>query len=79
MVSERPLTFEEWPVSRVFRGERFQDQVLRVVRVETGQEFFGSYNGSPIWGVRPDLRLVTLSPCLNQRQLDAKACAFAWF
>ncbi len=44
----RQIVFEEWPVSRVFRGERFQGQVLRVVRVETGQEFFGSYNGSPI-------------------------------
>jgi PAS domain S-box-containing protein len=47
-VQERPIGFEEWPVSRVFRGERFQDQVLHVRRVETGQEFYGSYNGSPI-------------------------------
>ncbi len=45
----RPITFAEWPVSRVFRHERFQDQVLRVIRVETGQEFYGSYNGSPIY------------------------------
>lgn len=45
----RPITFDEWPVSRVFRHERFQDQVLRVVRPETGYEFFGSYNGSPIY------------------------------
>ena len=44
----RSITFEEWPVSRVFRGERFQDQVLRVVRRETGFQFYGSYNGSPI-------------------------------
>ncbi len=44
----RPITFEEWPVSRVFRKERFQDQVLHVERVETGHTFDGSYNGSPI-------------------------------
>jgi PAS domain S-box-containing protein len=44
------ISFEQWPVSRVFRGERFQDQVLRVIRVETDQEFYGSYNGSPIFG-----------------------------
>jgi PAS domain S-box-containing protein len=45
----RPISFEEWPVSRVFRSERFQDQVLRVRRVDTGKEFHGSYNGSPLF------------------------------
>lgn len=53
----RAITFEEWPVSRVFRLERFQDQVLRVLRVETGHEFYGSYNGSPILGTDGKLQL----------------------
>jgi PAS domain S-box-containing protein len=44
----RHIKFEEWPVSRVFRGERFKDQILHVRRIETGQEFDASYNGSPI-------------------------------
>lgn len=44
----REITFDEWPVSRVFRDERFQDQVLHVRRVETGQAFYASYNGCPI-------------------------------
>lgn len=44
----RSIEFEEWPVSRVFRYEQFQNQVLRVIRVETGREFYGSYNGCPI-------------------------------
>jgi PAS domain S-box-containing protein len=44
----RLIAFEEWPVSRVFRNERFQGQVLHVRRVETGQEFYASYNGSPV-------------------------------
>ena len=35
----RPMSFEEWPLSRVLRGERFQNQILRATRVETGQEF----------------------------------------
>ncbi len=47
-LSGRPISFEEWPVSRVFRYERFQNQIIRVVRVETGREFYGSYNGCPI-------------------------------
>jgi PAS domain S-box-containing protein len=45
----RPITFEEWPVSRVFRHERFEGQVLHVRRVETGQEFNASYNGAPVY------------------------------
>ena len=44
----RPLNFDEWPVSRVIRGEHFQDQVLRARRDDTGHEFFASYNGCPI-------------------------------
>jgi PAS domain S-box-containing protein len=47
-LSGRTIGFEEWPVSRVFRYEQFQNQVLRVIRVETGREFHGSYNGCPI-------------------------------
>jgi PAS domain S-box-containing protein len=53
----RPIVFDEWPVSRVFRHERFQEQVLRVVRPETGYEFFGSYNGSPIYDSDGNLAL----------------------
>lgn len=44
----RPLNFDEWPVSRVIRGEHFQGQVLRARRDDTGHEFFASYNGCPV-------------------------------
>lgn len=47
--SGKKITFNEWPVSRVFRHEVFKDQVLHVKRLETGQEFHGSYNGSPVY------------------------------
>jgi len=52
----RPVSFDGWPVSRVFRGERFQDQIMRVVHAETNYEFYGSYNGSPIYA--PDGKIV---------------------
>ena len=55
--SGRKISFEEWPVSRVFRHERFQNQVLRVRRVETGVEFYGSYNGCPIYDAKGKLAL----------------------
>jgi PAS domain S-box-containing protein len=45
----RPLNVDEWPLSRVTRGERVQNQVLRARRCETKHEFFANYNGSPIY------------------------------
>ena len=64
----RPIAYGEWPVSRVFRGERFQDQVLRVVRIETGREFYASYNGCPIVddGGRIALGFITIRDITEQ-------------
>jgi PAS domain S-box-containing protein len=45
----RPLNVDEWPLFRVTRGERVQNQMLRARRCETNHEFFASYNGSPIY------------------------------
>ena len=44
----KPIGTHQWPVSRVFNGEIVQSQIMRVLRVETGEEFYGSYNGCPI-------------------------------
>ncbi len=44
-----PLDAEEWPISRVVRGERVHNQVLKVRQVKTGHEWIASYNGSPIY------------------------------
>jgi PAS domain S-box-containing protein len=43
-----PLHFDQWPISRVIRGEHVQDQVLRARRADTGHEFYASCNGSPV-------------------------------
>jgi PAS domain S-box-containing protein len=43
-----PLDFANWPISRVVQSERFQNQVVRAMNVESGKEWYGSYNGSPI-------------------------------
>ena len=45
----RPLPPEEWPMSRIFREGRIQNQVLHAQGVETGYEFDASYNGSPLY------------------------------
>jgi PAS domain S-box-containing protein len=45
----RQLDVGEWPLSRVTRGERVHNQVLRARRVGTSLEFFANYNGEPIY------------------------------
>ncbi|MDP9900744.1 PAS domain S-box protein [Variovorax ginsengisoli] len=43
------LEVGDWPATRVLRGELVQDQVLRALRRDTGQEFWASYNGSNLY------------------------------
>ncbi len=45
----RPLPFEQWPLSRILRGERFSDYEVLVHRKDTGLEFIGSYGGAPVF------------------------------
>jgi len=68
----RALSFEEWPISRVLRGERFQDQTLRATRLETGQEFYASYNGCPIVDANGRLAFgfITVREITGQRQAE---------
>ena len=68
----RPMSFEEWPISRVLRRERFQDQTLRAVRVETGQEFYASYNGCPIVDANGRLAFgfITIREITEQRKAE---------
>lgn len=42
------LTTDEWPASRVLRGESFADWELEVVVSTTGRRFIGSYSGAPV-------------------------------
>jgi PAS domain S-box-containing protein len=70
----RLLSFDEWPLSRVLRYESFQDQVLRAFDVETGREFWASYNGFPILGADGKLKLgfITIRDITeNKRAQDA--------
>jgi PAS domain S-box-containing protein len=68
----RPLDVDEWPLSRVTRGERVQNQVLRARRCETNHEFFASYNGSPIYDDNGKLALsfITIQDITERRQAE---------
>ena len=44
----RPLPVEEWPVSRVIRGESVVDRELKARRRDNGREWFFSFSGEPV-------------------------------
>ena len=44
----QPLPVEQWPVSRVLRGETLLEWELRGWRKDTGQEWFFSHSGAPV-------------------------------
>jgi PAS domain S-box-containing protein len=69
----RKIGFDEWPVSRVFRHERFKEQLLHVRNPETGQEFYGRYNGSPIYDEFGNLILgfITIRDITEQMRIKA--------
>jgi PAS domain S-box-containing protein len=68
----RPLGRDEWPLSRVTRGEHLQNQVLRVRRCETKHEFFASCSGSPIYDDdgKIALSLITIQDITERRQAE---------
>ena len=68
----RPLELSEWPLSRVNRGERVQNQVLRAQRCETNHEFYASYNGSPIYDDNGKIALsfITIQDITERRQAE---------
>jgi PAS domain-containing protein len=59
-------------VFRVFRGERFQNQVLHVLRPETGLEFDASDNGCSIYDAAGKLVLgfITIRDITEQRKAE---------
>ena len=68
----RPLHLDEWPLARVNRGERVQNQVLRALRGDTNHEFFASYNGSPIYDDNGKIALsfITIQDITERRQAE---------
>jgi PAS domain S-box-containing protein len=57
----RFLPLEEWPLSRVLRGERFVGYDVRVRRCDTGRSWIGSYGGTPVFDASGRLELAVLT------------------
>ncbi len=68
----RVLDPEAWPLSRVTRGERVQDQVLTAHRRENRHEFVANYNGSPIYDDNGAIALsfITIQDITERRQTE---------
>ena len=68
----RPLSFDQWPIFRAFRGECFQNQVLHARHPDTGLEFDASYNGCPIYDDAGKLKLafITIREITEQRKVE---------
>jgi PAS domain S-box-containing protein len=66
----RSVPVEEWPVSRVLRGETVVDWELRGRRRDTGREWFFSFSGGPVRDARgaQALALVITRDVTNQRR-----------
>jgi PAS domain S-box-containing protein len=56
----KPLPVEEWPVSRVLRGESVADWELRGRRRDTGREWVFSFSGEPVRDRRGELVLAVV-------------------
>ena len=55
------LPSEEWPLSRVLRGERFSSQEVQTHHQATGKAWIGSYGGSPIFDEAGEMSLAVLT------------------
>jgi PAS domain S-box-containing protein len=69
----RDLDFEQWPLSRVTRGERVHNQVLRARRSGTSIEFFANYNGQAIYDDHGKfvVSFITIHDITERKQAEA--------
>ena len=44
----RLIPYDDWPLSRILRGESVTDWQLRLLRKDTGREWFFCYSGEPV-------------------------------
>jgi PAS domain S-box-containing protein len=72
----RPLPVEEWPVSRVLRGDAVTDWELRGRRRDTGQAWVFSYSGEPVRDATGQQVLaVVVTRDITERERLARAAA----
>ena len=68
----RPVPFEQWPLSRALRGERFADWAARVRRKDTGKLWIISYSGTQVCNKSGDiiLSVVTVRDITERKRAE---------
>ncbi len=66
----RVLPFTEWPLGRAIRGETFSNYEVRILRLDTGKTWIGSYAGAPVRaaGGEIEMVIVTFRDVTDQKQ-----------
>ena len=69
----RLLPLEDWPISRVLRGERFSGFEVEVHRRDTGRRWIGSYGGTAVRSAEGQLQqaVITVRDVTDQRRAQA--------
>ncbi len=68
-----PLPFDQWPISRLLRGERLQEMDLRIRRVAGGWERAFRYNGAIVRDSKGEqLAFVTLTDITARRKGESR-------
>jgi PAS domain S-box-containing protein len=77
----RSVPFEQWPLSRVLRGEQFVEFELRVSRKDKGTSRIGSYSGTPVQTRSGDviLAVVTVRDITEHKRAEAEIQRLASF
>jgi PAS domain S-box-containing protein len=77
----RSVPFEQWPLSRVLRGEQITDFELRVKRKDKGTSRIGSYSGTPVQTRSGDviLAVITVRDITERKRAEAEIQRLASF
>jgi PAS domain S-box-containing protein len=68
----RTLLFNDWPMMRALRGERFFDYELRLHNKQTGSSWIANYSGSPVLNKDGDviLAVLTLRDITHRKEME---------
>ena len=66
------ITFEQWPLPRVLRGEKLRDWDVRIRRISTGAERILSHSGSLVYGIddTPLMAVFTTTDVTERRKAE---------